>query len=171
MLGASTVTHTSQGSPSVDVLPPDEGVVLADVDSVGCTGSLSGSQAACPNMSDVDGSGMDVSLSSLTSAVVPFLSTVIWVDVSCVLHPLSVHKLDAGPKRLVTIAHAFNYRVAVLRDGVKSAIRVGRSRKAEGWFLMDTDLSWGQQVAVMFQIISTLTLEVPSFLKAMAIIQ
>ena len=58
--------------------------------------------------------------------------------------------------------------MAVLRDGVKSAIRVGRSRKAEGWFLMDTDLSWGQQVAVMFQIISTLTLEVPSFLKVMA---
>ena len=33
---------------------------------------------------------------------------------------------------------------------------------------MDTDLSWGQQVAVMFQIISTLTLEVPSFLKGIA---
>ena len=32
VLGASTVAHTSQGSPSVDVLPPDEGVVLADVD-------------------------------------------------------------------------------------------------------------------------------------------
>ena len=32
--------------------------------------------------------------------------------------------------RLVTIANAFKYRVAVLRDGVKSAIRVGRSRKA-----------------------------------------
>ena len=35
VLGASTVAHTSQGSPSVDVLPPDEGVVLADVDSAG----------------------------------------------------------------------------------------------------------------------------------------
>ena len=48
------------------------------------------------------------------------------------------------------------------------AIRVGRSHKAEGWFLTDRDLSWGQQVAVMFQIISTLTLEVPSFLEAIA---
>ena len=51
------------------------------------------------------------------------------MDVSCVLHPLCVHKLDAGPVRLVTIAQAFNYRMAVLRDGVKSAIRVRRSRK------------------------------------------
>ena len=90
------------------------------------------------------------------------------MDVSCVLHPFSVHKLDAGPIRLVTIAHAFNYRVAVLRDGVKSAIRVGRSRKAEGRFLTDTHLSWGQLGAVMFQIILTLKLEVPTFLKGIA---
>ena len=34
MLGASTVAHTSRGSPSITALPPDEGVVLADVDSV-----------------------------------------------------------------------------------------------------------------------------------------
>ena len=34
MLGASTVAHTSGGSPSIAALPPDEGVVLADVDSV-----------------------------------------------------------------------------------------------------------------------------------------
>ena len=59
----------------------------------------------------------------------------------------------------MTIAHAFNYRVAVLYDGVKSAIRVGRSRNAEGRFLTDTDLSWGQQVAVMFLIVSTMALE------------
>ena len=47
-------------------------------------------------MSDVDGSGMEVSLSSLTSAVVPCSSIVIRVDVSGVLHPFSVHRLDAG---------------------------------------------------------------------------
>ena len=35
VLGVSTVARTSHGSPSIDVLPPDEGVVLADVDSVG----------------------------------------------------------------------------------------------------------------------------------------
>ena len=81
------------------------------------------------------------------------------------LTSILLHKLDAGPVRLVTIAHAFNYRMDVLRDGVRSAIRVGRSRKAEGRFLTNMDLSWGQQVDVMFQIISTITLEVPSFLK------
>ena len=58
--------------------------------------------------------------------------------------------------------------MAFLRDGVKSAARVGSSRKAEGHFLTDTDLSWGHQVAVMFQIISKLTLELPLFLEALA---
>ena len=33
---------------------------------------------------------------------------------------------------------------------------------------MDTDLSWGHQVAVMFQIILTLALEVPTFLQGIA---
>ena len=126
---------------------------------MGCAGFLSGSRADCPNAS-----GMNVLLTSLNSAVVPFSLTVIRVDVSCELHPFFVHRLDDGPIRLVTIPHAFNYRVAVLRDGVKSAIRVGRSRKAEGRILTDTDISWGHQVAVMFQIISTLALEVPAFL-------
>ena len=128
VLGTSTMARTSQGSPSVAVLPPDEGAVLADV-------------------------------ASRSSAVVPFSQTVLWIDVSCDLHPFFVHKLDAGPIWLVTIAHAFNYRVAVSRDGVKSAIRVGRSRKAEGQILSDMDISWGHQVAVMFQIFSMLALD------------
>ena len=34
MLGTSTVAHTSRDSPSVTALPPAEGVVLADVDSM-----------------------------------------------------------------------------------------------------------------------------------------
>ena len=168
VLGASTVAHTSQGSPSIDVLPPDEGVVLADVDSVGCMRSPSGSQVYCRSMTEVDGLRMGVLSSSVSSAGIPFSATVLRIDGSCVLHPFSLHKLDAGPIRLMTIAHTFNYRVGVLRDGVKSAVRVGRSRKAEGRFLTDTDLSWGQQVVVMFQIVSTLALEMPSFLDALA---
>ena len=48
VLGTSTVARISQGSPSIAVLPPDDGVVLADVDSVGRVGSLSGSRADCP---------------------------------------------------------------------------------------------------------------------------
>ena len=56
VLGVSTVAHTSQGSPSIDVLPPDEGVVLADVDSVGCMRSTSGSHVYCRSMTEVYGS-------------------------------------------------------------------------------------------------------------------
>ena len=132
VLGASTVAHTSQGSPSIDVLPPDEGVALADVDSVLCMRSALGSQVSFRTMTEDDGSRMGVWLSSVSSAGIPFSVTMLRIDGSCVLHPFSLHKLDAGPIRLMTIAHAFNYRMAVLRDGVKSAIRVGRSRKAEG---------------------------------------
>ena len=54
VLGANTMARTSQGSPSVAVLPPDEGAVLADVVSVGCAGSLSGSRADGPNASGMD---------------------------------------------------------------------------------------------------------------------
>ena len=57
--------------------------------------------------------------------------------------------------------------MAVLRDGVKSAVWVGRSRKAEGRFLTGSDIPWGQQVAVMFQIVSTMALELASFLAAL----
>ena len=77
--------------------------------------------------------------------------------------PVSRSQMDSGPVRLMTIAHAFNYRVAVLRDGVRSALRVGRSRKAEKCFLTNGNIPWGQQVAVMFQIVSTLMEEVPAF--------
>ena len=64
----------------------------------------------------------------------------------------------------MTIAHAFNYRLAVLRNGVKSAVRVARARKTERCFLLNSDIQWGQQVVAMFQIISTMVLELPSFL-------
>ena len=167
MLGASTVAHSSRGSPSIDVLPPDEGVVLADVDSVGSGRSASESQVSCQTMADSHGSRMDVSADSVSPAGTLFAATALQIDGTCVLHPLCLHKLDASPVRLMTIAHAFNYRMAVLRDGVKSAVRVGCSRKAEGRFLTDTDISWGQQVAVIFQIVSTLALELPTFLEAL----
>ena len=57
VLGAGTVAHTSRGSPYVDVLPPDEGVVLADVDSAGMR-FASGSQVSGRSRMDVDGSRM-----------------------------------------------------------------------------------------------------------------
>ena len=82
VLGATMMGRTSQGSPSVAVLPPDEGAVLADVDSVRSTGSLSGSQADRP-----DASGVDALSAALSSAMVPFSQTILRVDVSCDLHP------------------------------------------------------------------------------------
>ena len=73
---------------------------------------------------------MDVSSAGLGSAVVSFPHMVLLVDTASNLHPFFTHRLDAGPIRLATIAHAFNYRVAVLRDGVRSTTHVGRSRRA-----------------------------------------
>ena len=35
-----------------------------------------------------------------------------------VLHPFFHHGFDVGPVRLTSITNAFNYRIAVLRDGV-----------------------------------------------------
>ena len=133
---ASTMVRTSQDSSFVAVLPPEEGAVLADVFSVESAGSSSGSRADCPNAS-----GMDVSSAPLDSAVVPFYHSVLRVDVSCNIHPFFALKLDSGHVRLMTIA--INYRVAVLRDGIKSAFRVVRSRKVEGRFLTNTNISWG----------------------------
>ena len=80
-------------------------------------------------------SSVDVSSATLISAHSRVEGTSGELDSSCVIHPFHVHKMDSGPVRLMTIAHAFNYRVAVLRDGVRSALRVGRSRKAEKCFL------------------------------------
>ena len=116
-----------------------------------------------------DGPGGRVSLPDHpgSSAGLSFSASILRIDGSCVLHPFTPHKLDVGDIRLLTIAHAFNYRMAVLRDGVKSAVQIGRSRKAEGRFLKDMDISWGLQVAAMFQIMSTMALELPSFLEAL----
>ena len=60
VLGASTVAHTSQGSPSMDVLPPDE-----DVESVGCGvrgmyAILIRISSELRTMTDDDGSGMSL---------------------------------------------------------------------------------------------------------------
>ena len=86
---------------------------------------------------------MDVSSVALSSVVVSFPQKVLLVDATSNLHLFLTHRLDAGPIGLTTIAHAFNYRVDVLRDAVKSATRVCRSRRAEGRILEDTDVPWG----------------------------
>ena len=80
--------------------------------------------------------GLVIDVSSGTrGSVVTFLpQEVLLVDTTNSLHTLFVHGLDVGPICLTSIAHAFNYHVAVLRDGVKSAARVSRSRRAMDGF-------------------------------------
>ena len=84
--------------------------------------------------SSLDPSGisdLDITSAPLIAVPIPVESRAVRIDSSSVIHPFYIHKMDSGPVRLMTIAHAFHYRVAVLRDGVRSAIRVGWSRKAE----------------------------------------
>ena len=164
MLGASTVAHTSRDSPSVTALPPDEGVVLADVDSMRDGRSISHHSASEHASMPSDDCRRAPVTDSVSPEESPFAAAALRIDDTSALHPFSVHKSDAGPVRLMTIAHVFNYRMAVLRDGVKSAVRVGRSRKVEGCFLSGSDIPWGQPVAVVFQIVSTMVLELPYFL-------
>ena len=114
---------------------------------------------------------MDIASAPLIAVPIPVKSRLVRIDISCVIHPFYIHKMDSGLVRLMTIAHAFNYRVAVLRDGVRSAIRVGRSRKAETCFLKDANITWGLQVTVMFQIVLTLMEEVPAFALRMRELQ
>ena len=104
---------------------PAEGAIIADVDS-----EQSGGSSVAPSVA----SGMDITSAPLVSVPIPAESRPARIDPSCVIHPFYIHKMDSGPVRLMTIAHAFNYRVAVLRDGVRSAVRVRRSQKAETCF-------------------------------------
>ena len=68
-----------------------------------------------------------MNLSSLAgSRVVAFLPQEARdIDNDHVLHPLFHHRLNFGPIRLISIAHAFNYRIAILRDGAKLAADSG----------------------------------------------
>ena len=150
VLGASTMHRTRPSSLSLGSDPSNvEGAVTGDRSVRDGGVSIT--------------SSVDVSSATLISVHSGVDSVSVELDSSCVIHPFYVHKMDSGPVRLMTIAHAFNYRVAVLRDGVKSALRVGRSRKAERCFMINADIPWGQQVAVMFQIVSTLMADVPGY--------
>ena len=59
----------------------------------------------------------------------------------------------------------------MLRDGVKPAAHISRSRRAAGQILNNVDLPWGQQVAVMFQIVCALALYVPEVLHELEQLQ
>ena len=84
-----------------------------------------------------EGSVMDVSSGSPGTVVTFLPQEVLLVDSTISLHPFFMHRLDVGPIRLTTIAHEFNYRVTVLRDGVKSAAWVGHSQRVAERILED----------------------------------
>ena len=148
MLGTSTVAHTSRDSPSVTALPPDEGVELADVDSAQDERSLSQHRESIHDGTPSEDGRSSPLTGSAGPPAISFATSAIRIDDTSVLHPFFPQKSDAGPVRLMMIAHAFNYRMAVLRNGEKSAVRVARARKAEECFLLNSDIQWGQQVAV-----------------------
>ena len=132
MLGTSTVAHTSRDSPSVTALPPNEGVELADVDSLRDGRSMSRHSESEHASMPSEGGRRAPLTDSVVPEASPFTAMALWIDDTSALHPFSPHKSDVGPVRLMTIAHAFNYRMAVLRDGVKSAVWVGGIGRLEG---------------------------------------
>ena len=146
-------------------LPPDEGVEMADVDYAQDEQSMLRYRGSIHTSTLSEGGRSSPLTCSVGPPAIMFASPVIKIDDTSVLHPFSPKNQTRDPGRLMTIAHAFNYRMAVLRNIVKSAVRVARARKAEGCFLLNSDIQWGQQVAEMFQIVSTMVLELPSFLE------
>ena len=156
LFGAGTVCRYTRNSGSSVTGPPVDQTLLSGGAQVHVLGTL-GSMLNNPEESVVD-----VSLENRDSVDTFFPQEVLLVDTTKSLHSFFVHRLDVGPLRLTSIAHAFNYRVAVLRDGVKSAVQVGCSRKVAGRILQDIGLPWGHLVAVMFHIVCVLALAVPS---------
>ena len=86
------------------------------------------------------------------------------VDTTISLHPFFVYRLDVGPIRAYNNCSC----VQLSRRGFAGWRKIGggvvRSRRAAGWISEDIGLPWGHQVAVMFQIVCALALEVPSVL-------
>ena len=100
MLGASTVAHTSRGLPSITALPPEKGVVIADVDSVRDGRSTLHDRGSGHASAPSDDSRMARMTDLVFPTDTPFAVTALRIDDACALHPFSVHKLDAGPVRL-----------------------------------------------------------------------
>ena len=167
MMGASTVAHTSRGSPSITALPPDEGVVLADMDFVRNGRSTSHDRVSGHASAPSDDSRMALMTDSVSPTDTPFAATALWIDDACALHPFFVHKFDAGPVRLMTIVHAFNYRMAVLRDGSEISCSCRTIPEGGGTFPIGLRHSMGPtggSDVSMMAVMSTVALELPSFL-------
>ena len=76
----------------------------------------------------LEGGRSSLRTGSVHPPAILFASPVLRIDDTSVLHPYFPQKSDAGLIRFMKIAHAFNYRMAVLRNGIKSAVKVARAR-------------------------------------------
>ena len=124
VLGASTMHRTRPSSLSLGSAPSNvEGDVTGDRSArdggVGMLapsnveGDVTGDRSARDGGVSIT-SSVDVSSATSISVHSGVDGVSVELDSSCVIHPFYVHKMDSGPVRLMTIAHAFNYRVAVL---------------------------------------------------------
>ena len=78
--------------PSITVSPPDEGAVMADVDSFKSQDISAQSQAEPVIVEE-----MDITSAPLLSALMPVEPPVLRIDISCVLHPFYNHSSTRGP--------------------------------------------------------------------------
>ena len=96
MLGASTVAHTSRDSPSA--LPPDEGVELADVDSVWDGWSVSRHSEIIHASVLSEGGRRSPLTDSVFPEASPFTTAAIRIDNSSALHPFLSTQIRRGPR-------------------------------------------------------------------------
>ena len=110
VLGASTMHRTMPNSISMTMGISVEHIAVAGEDA---------SRAVGPSIHPSGSSQLDATSATRISVSPRLESDTAELDLSCVLHPFFVHEMDSGPVRLMTIAHSFNYRMAVLWDGVR----------------------------------------------------
>ena len=100
MLGANTVAHTSRDSPSVTALPPDEGVELADVDSVQNGRSMSWHSESKHTSMPSEGGRRSLLMDSVVPEAIPFATTSIWVNDTSTLHPFCSTQIGCGTRSI-----------------------------------------------------------------------
>ena len=91
------MAHTSRDSPSVTALPLDEGVELADVDSLRDGRSMSRHSESEHASMPTEGGRRAALTDLVVPEASPFATMALRIDDTSALHPFSPHKSDAGP--------------------------------------------------------------------------
>ena len=127
ILGASTVCHSAPGSAlsTVSGIRPQQSLLRIPA-------SPPHTPAPLPNSPEFPLHASASLPRSWDIAILPRESS--RIDDTHVLHQFFHQRFDVGPIRLTSVAHAFNNRIAVLRDVVKLAVRIGHSRRRPGRF-------------------------------------